>query len=266
LPKRATSAVCARCHAYWRRKWSQGEDDLADREEGDLALRESGAPYGARAPQEAGWRLQTWDHATQRYLTSAWFETEAEARAMLPAYLGVWKAAGNGGGMPQVEACGGVYEGLALRESGAPYGAEVLRWTTGFIAREVPGGGGAVRITARGGALPRSRTVSAATWRELELYGDATFDAACVLDLGIGVWRATANEAVEALRDGPAAAPPRASQPHEVGGARVETWGGGRYGTVAWYASAEEAEAYAGWLVRCGIWRVKPPRVVVDDD
>jgi hypothetical protein len=104
LPRRATSAVCARCHADWRRKWPEGDDDLADREDGDLALRE-----------------------------------------------------------------------------------------------------------------------------------------------------------------GPAAAPPRPSQPHEVGGARVETWGGGRYGTVAWYRTVEAAEEYAGWLARCGFWRGMPPRVVVDD-
>jgi hypothetical protein len=65
LPRRATSAVCARCHADWRRSWARGEDDLADREDGNLTLRD--APADVR--EVLGSKLHEDD---QRHALVAW--------------------------------------------------------------------------------------------------------------------------------------------------------------------------------------------------
>jgi hypothetical protein len=69
---------------------------------------------------------------------------------------------------------------------------KTLRKTSSFIARPAKQAG-RVTITARDpDSTPRRRTVTALTWAELSSYSDATFDAACVWDLGIGIFQKTA--------------------------------------------------------------------------
>lgn len=202
LPKRATSAVCARCHAYWRRKWPEGEDDLADRADGDLALRDAPAE-----PREIlGSELHPDD---QRHVLAAW--CHRYTREHKPEWAGCLRP-----------------DGVAYRVQFAS-DADWLAHTWFQVTA-----GGRLDLTAK-------ECRSEPTWPD----GAPEYP-----------------KQAQALRDGPAAAPPRASQPHEVGGARVETWGGGRYGSVAWYGTVEAAEEYAGWLTRYGYWQGKPPRVV----
>lgn len=61
----------------------------------------------------------------------------------------------------------------------------VLRETTNFIAEPAKRG---VRITAKEKSVtPRSRVVKQKDWDYLAPLQDSTFDAACVMDFGIGV-------------------------------------------------------------------------------
>jgi len=62
----------------------------------------------------------------------------------------------------------------------------IVRETDHYIAEPAKKG---VRITAKDpGVTPKSRVVSFATWEALEDYDDHTFDAAVVLELGIGTF------------------------------------------------------------------------------
>jgi hypothetical protein len=45
-------------------------------------------------------------------------------------------------------------------------------------------------------------------------------------------------------------------------GWRVETYGGGRYGSVSWHRWREDAERECAGLVSRGAWSGMPPRVV----
>lgn len=41
----------------------------------------------------------------------------------------------------------------------------------------------------------------------------------------------------------------------------VETWGGGRYTSIAWYIDRLEAEKHVARLKMLGMWAGMPPRV-----
>jgi hypothetical protein len=68
---------------------------------------------------------------------------------------------------------------------------KTLRQTPAFTARPAKGTG-KVTITARDReSRPLQRTVRPRTWAILSTYPDDTFDAACVWDLGIGIFQKT---------------------------------------------------------------------------
>ena len=67
----------------------------------------------------------------------------------------------------------------------------LLRETKGFRAYTTRFHGGRhIIIVAREKSTPRHRTISRETWRKLEGESDQTFDDSCILDLGIGIFRA----------------------------------------------------------------------------
>lgn len=69
---------------------------------------------------------------------------------------------------------------------------KTLRQTSAFIARQAKRPGH-VTITARDReSRPLRRTIRPRTWEALNSYSDSTFDAACVWDLGIGIFQKTA--------------------------------------------------------------------------
>jgi hypothetical protein len=69
---------------------------------------------------------------------------------------------------------------------------KTLRQTPAFTARPAKRPG-KVTITARDReSRPLQRTVRSRTWAQLNAYPDDTFDAACVWDLGIGIFQKTA--------------------------------------------------------------------------
>lgn len=69
---------------------------------------------------------------------------------------------------------------------------KLLRQTTSFIARPAKRQGKVTIIARHAESTPRSRTVTARTWAQLNSYPDSTFDASCVWDLGIGIFQKTA--------------------------------------------------------------------------
>jgi len=50
-----------------------------------------------------------------------------------------------------------------------------------------------------------------------------------------------------------------------MSGYYVETWGGGRYTSIAWFKEREEAERMVAWRMQAGLWSGMPPRVTPDD-
>lgn len=69
---------------------------------------------------------------------------------------------------------------------------KTLRQTQHYTARTSKRPG-TVTITARDrDSRPLQRTIRARTWAQLNSYSDSTFDAACVWDLGIGIFQKTA--------------------------------------------------------------------------
>lgn len=58
-----------------------------------------------------------------------------------------------------------------------------------------------------------------------------------------------------------AADPPRFMTPEEKRGWHVETYGGGRFTSVAWYSRAAEANLHCTKLRMSGMWSGMPPRV-----
>jgi hypothetical protein len=46
----------------------------------------------------------------------------------------------------------------------------------------------------------------------------------------------------------------------------VMTWGGGRYGSVAWYATREVAQGEVDRRMMGGAWQGMPPKVEKDGD
>ena len=46
-----------------------------------------------------------------------------------------------------------------------------------------------------------------------------------------------------------------------MNGYYVETWGAGRYGSVAWYATHSEAQAHVDRLLMLGYWQGMKPRI-----
>lgn len=69
---------------------------------------------------------------------------------------------------------------------------KLLRKTTGYTARPAKSPGKVTIVARDTDSTPRSRTVTARTWAQLDTYPDSTFDAACVWDLGIGIFQKTA--------------------------------------------------------------------------
>jgi len=50
-------------------------------------------------------------------------------------------------------------------------------------------------------------------------------------------------------------------EPHHPGGYHVESWGGDRFTSVAWFRRLHEAEAELARLVLRGHWAGRPPRI-----
>lgn len=69
---------------------------------------------------------------------------------------------------------------------------KILRKTSGFTAHPAKRHGKITIISRDRDSTPRSRTITARTWAELNRYNDSTFDASCVWDLGIGIFQKTA--------------------------------------------------------------------------
>lgn len=69
---------------------------------------------------------------------------------------------------------------------------KLLRKTQGFTARPAKRSGAVTIKASDTESTPRQRTVTARTWEEMKSYSDSTFDAACVWDLGIGIFQKTA--------------------------------------------------------------------------
>ncbi len=63
---------------------------------------------------------------------------------------------------------------------------KILRSTRAFTATPAKRPGNVTIQCRNPKATPHQRTVNPATWQELNSYTDATFDACCCLDLGIG--------------------------------------------------------------------------------
>lgn len=55
---------------------------------------------------------------------------------------------------------------------------------------------------------------------------------------------------------------PATVKPHHVRGFELQTFGGGRYTTVAWYPNQADADKERERLFVCSFWRDYPPRVV----
>lgn len=74
-----------------------------------------------------------------------------------------------------------------------PKASDLLRRTPGFSAYRAANS--RVRIICREPRVEsQSRTVRADTWEQLKGESDATFDASCVMELGIGVFKRPTKE------------------------------------------------------------------------